>query len=241
MTNCYARDYWLANPGYHLEDSEFKAAGVVAALENLEMPSRLRICDVGCGAGGVVHHVAEMLNDSGHEVDRAVGYDISPRAISQGTMLFPNLEFHVGGATDVPSGWDLILAMDVIEHLENYHKFLRDLRGKAALYAFHIPMELSALRALHQIEFAEAIEQSGHIHSFCETTALKTIESLGFVTVHRAWTDVDYQQRRKAAERPGWKRMLVNGVRSAIFRVCPSFAVALLGGKSLLLIFRDGD
>lgn len=240
MGECYAREYWVANPGYHLEDSDFKAASIAAALNEVEIPTSLQICDVGCGAGGVLHALTRLLANTDIGVDRAAGYDISESAITKGRELFPRIEFQVGSAADVPTGWDIILAMDVIEHLENYHDFLRDLRGKAALYVLHIPMEVNALKALHQTEFEEAVDKSGHIHCFCETTAIKTVESVGFVIAHRAWTDVDIQQQRKGAGRIGWKRHLVDGVRSAIFRVAPGFAVALLGGKSLLLLLRDG-
>lgn len=241
MSECYTREYWLTNPGYHLEDSEFKAESVAAALEEIELHSSLRICDVGCGAGGVLHSLTRLLGESGRAVEAAVGYDISPPAIAKARELFPDVQFEVGSVADIAPGWDIILAMDVIEHLEDYYSFLRDLRGKSRFYVFHVPMELNAFRAVRQQEFMEAWDNSAHIHHFCETTVIRAFETTGFATLRKRWTDVDQQQCRTTLKRPGWKRRIVNMVRTVLFRVAPGFAVALLGGKSLLLILRDGE
>ena len=56
-----------------------------------ELASQLRgpIADVGCGPGGVVHHLHELGLD-------VIGYDLSPGQIEQARNAYPDLRFGVG-------------------------------------------------------------------------------------------------------------------------------------------------
>ncbi len=232
-------EYWSSNPTFHLGDSLFKARHVVKALESCGIGENLRVCDLGCGAGGVLHHVYHLLSEQGIQLSEAHGYDISEKAIAHGSVLFPELQLEMGSVGDVGDGYDIILVLDVLEHLEDYYEFLRTLRHKARLYVFHIPMDMTALRVLHQSELLETWDKVGHIHQFCEGSAIRVLNAAGFEVAHRQWTDVDIQQQAKTKQRYGYKRRTVNLVRKILFPIVPSFTVALLGGKSLMVVVRD--
>lgn len=233
-----AGEYWRRNPGFHREDSLFKARNVVNALESCDIGNNIRACDVGCGAGAVLHHVGRLLAERGIEVHEAHGYDDSEEAVAEANRLFPHIKYKVGSAIDVPAGYDVMLVMDVLEHLENYYEFLRALRHKASTYVFHIPMEMNVCRILHKTDLLEGY-RAGHIHQFCETTALEVLSATGFQPVHCRWTDVDLHQAMKTAGRVSWKRKVIRVLRKMIFPIVPDFTVALLGGKSLLVVAKD--
>ena len=52
-------------------------------------PGSGAVADLGCGAGNVVAHLAELGV-------RAIGYDIAPAMIEEAQRAFPGSEFHVG-------------------------------------------------------------------------------------------------------------------------------------------------
>ena len=120
-----AGSYWLDKPAFFLGDSLFKARNVVKALQTCNLPGAVRICDIGCGAGGVLHYVRDLLVEQGVEVLTADGYDISADAIAQGKTRFCDICLHQGRATDVADGYDVIMVLDVVEHLEDYYEVLR--------------------------------------------------------------------------------------------------------------------
>lgn len=53
------------------------------------------VVDVGCGPGGVVHHLGELGL-------AAIGTDMSPGQIAQAQAAFPDLTFHIGDLTELP-------------------------------------------------------------------------------------------------------------------------------------------
>src|ERR1700747_1878199 len=69
-------EYLAKNPGWHVEESAWKARQVVRALRRNDVAPKT-ICDVGCGAGEVLRQLQASLDSD----CRFWGYDISPQAI----------------------------------------------------------------------------------------------------------------------------------------------------------------
>ena len=84
------------------------------------------VLDAGCGAG---YGSAELA----HSASRVVGLDVSPDAVefARGNYRLPNLLFEQGSCTALPhpdGAFDLVVAFEVIEHLENWREFLSEAR-----------------------------------------------------------------------------------------------------------------
>src|SRR6185295_13503483 len=137
--------YLEDNPQYHVEDSPWKAAQVLKMLARHAFPVRT-VAEVGCGAGEILRQLQLKLPSD----TTFAGYEISPQAIALARARENDrLRFHQADllATEV-GPFDLLLCMDVFEHVEDYLGFVRRLRARARQTMFHIPLDLSVQSVL---------------------------------------------------------------------------------------------
>jgi SAM-dependent methyltransferase len=85
-----------------------------------------RVLDTGCGAG---YGSAELA----HTAQTVVGIDVSSDAVTfaRANYRLPNLTFEMASCTALPHRdaiFDLVVGFEVIEHLENWREFLREVR-----------------------------------------------------------------------------------------------------------------
>ena len=223
-------EYLDANPTWHAEDSPWKASNIAKMLERNQLSPK-SVCEVGCGAGRILDELhAKLPSDV-----TLSGYDISPQASALNKHLEkPRLTFHLADllSTDAPR-FDLLLCIDVFEHVEDYFGFLRKLKTKAEWKIFHIPLELSANYVLRKDMFTTGRKAVGHIHYFSKETALATLEEAGYDVKDHFFTagDVDLPARN-------WRKAVAKIPRRALYSVNPEFAVRLLGGYSLMVLAR---
>ena len=124
------------------------------------------IVDIGCGTGGVLEVIAGALNGT-----RLVGYDPSAEAIGM-VERSDRVELRAGTPKDVHEHYDLLLSLDVFEHVEDYIGFLRSLRPIADWFIFHIPLDVSAQSVVRERPLLAARSTVGHLHYFTRGTAL---------------------------------------------------------------------
>src|SRR5579871_3121120 len=85
-----------------------------------------RVLDAGCGAGYGSAELAEMAEE-------VTGVDVAPEAIAYASEHYtlPNLHFEQASCTSLSQddgAFDLVVAFEVIEHLEDWRGFLREAR-----------------------------------------------------------------------------------------------------------------
>jgi hypothetical protein len=131
-----------------------------------------------------------------------------------------------------PVEFDVAMAIDVFEHVEDYFDFLRRLRTKATYKVFHIPLDLSALSLLRR-EPSRMRKGVGHIHYFDKDIALASLEDTGHEIID--WT---YTSGRTELPNLGWKSRLMKGPRKAVYALNADLAVRAFGGYSLLVLAR---
>lgn len=219
--------YLRQNPHWHVGDSAWKATHIATMLQrNSLTPSS--IGEVGCGAGEVLIELARHL-PPGVRFD---GYEISPDAYA---ICAPKstkaIRFHLGDLMKQDQHFDLALAIDVFEHVEDYFAFLRQLKPKAQHKIFHIPLELSALMVARPRPLLHQRRSVGHLHHFSKETALATLQDTGYQVI-----DYTYTSGRTELEGLGWKTRLLKGPRKALAFAAPDAAARLLGGYSLLVL-----
>ncbi|MER8527673.1 MULTISPECIES: class I SAM-dependent methyltransferase [unclassified Mesorhizobium] len=226
-------DYAAANPTWHDEDGGVKAANI-AKIVHANNISCQKIVDTGCGTGSVLDALLrhDIFRDS-----TAIGYDIAPYAINLAKHREKNnLKFHCGDFFQTGENCDLLLCIDVFEHVDDYIGFLRRLRGRSRYYTFHIPLDMNVV-GLIRGQHLKQRKEVGHLHYFDQATALATLRDTDFKII-------DAQYTRTAEDilqiHPEWRTttaILGNAARGIVRTMAgEDLSVRLLGGASLIVL-----
>jgi SAM-dependent methyltransferase len=222
-------EYMQSNPLWHADESPFKVSQILRMMER----NRLRpksICDAGCGAGEVLRLLSEKLDDK----CECWGYDISPQALEMcGSRANERVHFRLGDVSEENgSFFDLMLVLDVLEHVDDYIGFLTAIRPRSELKIFHIPLDLSVQSVLRKRGLLKRRALHRHLHYFTKETALETLKDSGyepldcFFTAHPIECGGDRGQR--IARLP----------RKICYAIHQDLTVRILGGYSLLALVR---
>ena len=218
--------YLSENPGWHEEDSPFKASQIIRAIDRTGIRFS-QVAEVGCGAGGIVGALAERYPDA-----QFVGYEISADAHTLcAAHVHPNLRFVLGESSAVSEPFDLVLCCDVFEHVEDYLGFLRMVRDRARLVIFNIPLEINAIYVLLR-RFDSSRKTFGHLHYFSRETALATLEHAGFEIVD------SFLAPGGVVRAVRWDQKLLRLPRRFFNAFHPQLGCRLIGGSSLIAVAR---
>ena len=121
---------------------------------------------------------------------RLKGYDISPQAIEicrekeNSALSFELADL----AQSRDAHFDLLLAIDVIEHVNDYPRFLASVRDLADVKVFHIPLDMTVLNTIFKDFILKQRRTVGHIHYFMKETALAALEEAGYEIIDWSYT-----------------------------------------------------
>lgn len=180
-------EYLRKNPRWHDDEAAWKAAHVLRLIARHGLVCE-RVYDVGCGSGGVLAELRRALDAR----TRFEGFDVSPQAIALARgHEAERLSFHLGAfAPDDRPAADLLLALDVAEHVEDYLGFLRGLNRSATWFVFHVPLDVNVQAVLtHSAWMLTMRGRYGHLHYFTRETALATLADCGYRVVDWFYTD----------------------------------------------------
>jgi len=98
----------------------------------LKVAGAKRVLDAGCGEGFVI-------SDLPRENDglAIIGVDYSLEAIKMARQMVPGALFNVGDLREMPYGddsFELVMCLEVLEHLPDPHKGLRELRRVTSVH-----------------------------------------------------------------------------------------------------------
>jgi hypothetical protein len=165
------------------------------------------------------------------------GYDISPQAIgfanasaSNRVSFYCEDMFVVAGA----NASDVLLVIDVFEHVPDYLGFVSQCRGLAPMKIYHIPLDVSVSSVLRD-NFDTTRSELGHLHAFTASTALATLRDTGHEIVDVSYTCAALDLFKEHAS---VKRAIANVPRWLISKLSPAISARLFGGFSLLVLAR---
>jgi ubiquinone/menaquinone biosynthesis C-methylase UbiE len=238
--------YLEKNPRWHTDESPWKARYVLQLLARNAIKPRT-VCDVGCGAGEVLRQVHDGLG----RASSCVGYDISPQALAMCQKLSrADLTFKLGDIREeTDAHFDLILLMDVFEHLENYFTFLREIRTKAEYKVIHIPLDIS-VRTVLWGRLSRFRAAYGHLHYFTKDVALEMLREVGYEVIDYVYTwqqnSLQYVWMENRRNPPKLLRRLAGlALRTmkalpslALFAIDEDLAARIMGHWRLLVLAR---
>jgi cyclopropane fatty-acyl-phospholipid synthase-like methyltransferase len=222
-------DYLAHNPTWHEEHGKYKAQWIDGLLKKNSVKPHT-IAEIGCGAGEVAAELKRL-----RPAARISGFEISPQAHS---ICLPKteegLDFRLGDFFEETNAiYDLLLAVDVFEHVPDYIGFLSKMKPRGQHHVFHIPLDLSAQSLLRGTTFDILRDHTGHLHYFFKDTALATLRDCGFEIM-------DWKYTRISQEVPGkpLRTRLANMPRCLAAAISEDWSARILGGCSLLVLAR---
>jgi SAM-dependent methyltransferase len=220
--------YLANNPDWHVAESPWKAQEIHEMLAKNNLAPKT-IAEVGCGAGEILIQLEKRLPNCSF-----VGYEPSPQAFELARRRErENVHFIHGGLFDEQVRFDVLLCIDVFEHVDDYIGFVRSLKKYSDFKIFHIPLDLSVQSVLREGALLKARDTVGHLHYFSKATALATLKYCGYDVI-------DYRFTGLALEPPnrGLRANLMKFPRKAFSAISVDFAARVLGGWSLLVLAK---
>jgi SAM-dependent methyltransferase len=220
-------EYLKLNPNYHLEDSRWKSFQILKCINrnNIYLD---RVADVGCGAGEILSILYDNLPESiifeGYEISKDA-YELS-KVKEKDRLKFYNSDMLLNNVN-----YDLLLMIDVFEHVKDYLSFLENLNQKSKYKLFHIPLDISVL-AIFKNDFIKDRKKLGHLHYFNKNTAIATVEESGMKVIDYFYTPV-FEVRNVTI-----RQKVVNLLRRLSFIINKDFSANLFGGYSLIILAR---
>lgn len=235
MTDRYTSgDYLAQNPEWHEGEAPWKARKVFEALESHSLRPKT-VAEVGCGTGLVLASLQSRLPTG----VQCTGFDISPQAIDRARKRQRSgLTYRCADFATVDERFDVLLAMDVFEHVPDYFGFLKGLRLRARHFVFHVPLELSSYTLYRHRSLLETRKRVGHLHFFWKELALESLADCGFDVLSATYTSPLTEPQPDLHLPPVKSReaAVVSRVAKLVYRLSPDAAIRWFGGSSMLVV-----
>jgi ubiquinone/menaquinone biosynthesis C-methylase UbiE len=221
-------DYRKHNPDWHVSHSEWKAKQIIKMLRKHNLHPK-KIAEVGCGAGEILNQLYQTLEND----INFYGYEIAEYAYNLcQTRRKDRLEYFNENPFNSGKYFDLLLVIDVFEHIEDSYSFVRECEKTSKYKIYHIPLELFVLGIFRNLPI-NAYNGLGHLHFYSKDTALAMLRQCG-------QTIIDYTYTAGAIEAPNrtLRSKLLRLPRRILFKMNKDFCVRFLGGYSLLVLTK---
>jgi SAM-dependent methyltransferase len=228
LTEMYTNHQYLQqHPDWDAEEAVLKAGWIMNMINKHKLPMN-EVVEAGCGSGRILAELSKHY-PAGH----FKGYDISPQAIAIAKQYQDErTEFH---HADLLSAYqnkaDVLLLIDVLEHVPDYYGMLESLHAKAGNFIFHIPLDLSCHSLLKPHLLEQQRQASGHIHYFSKDMVLWMLRDTGYQITD--WWYTKPVSDTEAAK--GIKSKTKKTIRNISFNLSREKAVKWWGGYSMLI------
>jgi SAM-dependent methyltransferase len=220
--------YLASNPAWDSADAAWKAQRIIEILDAAQLiPGS--ICDVGCGSGDVLARLRQRFPDAA-----LTGFDISPQ-LSAFWDRHSNLNLRRGNFHEINTEvFDVLLMLDVFEHVPDPFAFLAQSRRHARNFVFHIPLDLSAVSVARGSPLMKVRRSVGHLHFYTKDLALETLRDCGYTIVDARYTNAastlltHHTLLTRLAALP----------RTILRALSPDLNARVLGGDTLMVLAR---
>ncbi len=224
--------YLKNNPTWDIEDSKWKAAVIYELLQKNNV-TITEVTEVGCGAGGNLTELAKKDN----RITRLTGYDISPQAIELAKKnATDKISFFKGDITQKENIYtELLLLIDVVEHVDDFYGFLRKLKPMSGYFVFHIPLDLSCRTIMKPHVLLQQRLSVGHIHYYTKEMLEWALKDTGYEIIDWVYTKPVVDILPADSIKRGVKKIL----RNISFALNKNWSVKKWGGYSIMLLAKQ--
>lgn len=217
------------NRRWHEEDSPWKAQKIDQILRRNKITPQ-SVCEIGCGAGEVLHSLASYFDESvifsGYETSEEA-FEICKRKEQQ------NINYYLKNLLKEDAYFDVVMAINVLNHVTDYLGFLSQLRLKGEYKVFQIPLETTVYSVLRSSYFEKKYADGSHRHSFSKDTALGTLKGTGYQIVDHFYTSGALELPNRGPKEKLWKLP-----RKLLYVINKDLGVKMLGGFSLMVLAK---
>lgn len=230
MNNIYIDNkYWHENSDYHERDAKYKAINSLSLLSKINLTKNSKILDLGCGSGKYLYVLSNYMDGNFY------GVDISSKSIERANKLFKkeNLKFENKNLDQLKNAkFDLIILNDVFEHVEDYIKFLKEIKLRSKYFYFNIPLEINFMSIIRG-NFTKSYNDVGHLHYFTKDSALQILKHANYVILD--WKYFFYS-KHELKKHKTIKLFIMYLIISLFKLINKDFTVKIFGSASLGVI-----
>lgn len=224
-------EYYSNNPDWDITDARWKTDVIVGLLQKNTVKPK-KVIEVGCGAG---ENLVELLKKDS-SIEKLNGYDISPQAIELAAKKTSDkISFFNEDITDKENvRADLMLVIDVVEHVDDYYGFLRKLKMKSDWFVFHIPLDLSCRTVMKPHILMQQRQSVGHIHYYTKEMVEWALQDTGYEIIDWVYTKpvVDVESAGSV------KRFVKKILRNISFAINKDWSAKKWGGYSVMILAK---
>lgn len=222
--------YLNNNENWDREDAIWKANLVKRLLKDKSVEVN-SICEVGCGSGDILRCLQKEFSSA-----NLYGYDISPQLLPfwncSNDGFSDGIYFNLGDFHEINKiTHDVLLMLDVFEHVRDPFTFLENSRNHARSFVFHIPLDLSALGVVREKPLLNVRRKVGHLNFYTKDLALETLTDCGYKIIDWQYTGafMNSPNRSLKTRLAAFPRKIMNAYNK-------DFGVRLFGGETLLVL-----
>lgn len=221
-------DYLVKNPTFHIEDSPWKATQILKGITRNSLQPKV-CAEVGCGAGEILTQLSTKMPEC-----KFHGYELSPQGYQfclerqNDRIQFSNRSIF----DDEVDPFDLLLCIDVFEHIEDCFDFLRKISKISKHHIFHIPLDMNVQMVARSEPILGVRQSVGHLHYFSRDTALALLLDTGYEII-------DWFYTPNGVDRPkSIKARILQAPRKLFQLYSEDLSARFLGGYSLLVVAK---
>ncbi len=181
LRSFYARAYLDRNPELDADDAPRKAALIAEVCTGSGIDHAETLLEIGCGSGALLHEMSAHLRPS-----RSFGVDYSDAIAAAGRARYRHEVARADGAA-LPfraRAFDLVYFADVLEHVLEPERFLREVARVGRRMAFLIPIEAGIVSTPIYVTRrlrgkGTNYEQYGHIWRWTRPEILRLVRAAG--------------------------------------------------------------
>jgi cyclopropane fatty-acyl-phospholipid synthase-like methyltransferase len=223
--------YFESNPTWSQENSEWKGAMIEKLLKKNAIHFN-ELVEVGCGVGKILAYLQKQ-----NPAKNFIGYDISPQAIEL-ALHIKNDKLHFLQSDFIEAYKeiaDVLLIIDVVEHVADYYGFLNKLKPKSKYFIFHIPIDMSINTVLKPHINLQQRDAVGHIHYFTKDSIFWMLEDCGYKIMDWHYTKPDYDFKPVKGLKLSIKKIL----RNITFSISEKWADRIWGNYSVMILAQQ--